>query len=506
MVAASAPRGAAAAEPTLRVPLDLATRAPLLHRAGDTGISIVRMPPRASGGGSSTIPANNDNARLPSKPGPSVVQPQGRHIKLTAKVGSQSGDPTKGWLGVNMELVELPLALSLGLANADGALILSAAPGGPAAQAGLRFGDILVGLNGRALANVGEVRQRIAALPPGSEAALEAWRIAADEGEFLQMLRRLADSGNAHVMYRLGRLYAAGSGVIRDETQAMQWFRKSADAGNAQAMTALAAALLDARGSTANDQQEALRLLRAAADKDSIEAMYRLAHILLEGRIANKDALEAARLFTRASDAGHAPSMVDLGRMYANGTGVQVDAAKAAMLYRQAADLGNTAGMVNLGWLYEHGKGVETDVAKALQLYRRAVDLNNSGGMVNLALLYANGKGVDKNEAAAVQLYRRAIGYNNSMAMNNLAWMLQGGRGVERKEPEEAADLMMKALDRRNEFSRQRMTQFSNGWSREFRQAMQRRLRDAGFYSGSIDGNFRDSTIAAIDAYFNRPR
>ena len=33
--------------------------------------------------------------------------------------------------------------------------------------------------------------------------------------------------------------------------------------------------------------------------------------------------------------------------------------------------------------------------------------------------------------------------------MNNLAWMLQSGRGVERKDPEEAADFMMKALDRR---------------------------------------------------------
>ena len=69
--------------------------------------------------------------------------------------------------------------------------------------------------------------------------------------------------------------------------------------------------------------------------------------------------------------------------------------------------------------------------------------------------------------------------------------MLQSGKGVEHKNPEEAADLMLKALDRGNEFSRQRMTKYSSAWSKEFRQALQRRLRDAGFYAGQIDGEFR---------------
>jgi hypothetical protein len=65
---------------------------------------------------------------------------------------------------------------------------------------------------------------------------------------------------------------------------------------------------------------------------------------------------------------------------------------------------------------------------------------------------------------------------------------------------------MMKSLDRRNEFSRQRLTQFSNTWSREFRQALQRRLHDTGYYSGPIDGRFRESTVTAINGYFGRPR
>jgi TPR repeat protein len=149
---------------------------------------------------------------------------------------------------------------------------------------------------------------------------------------------------------------------------------------------------------------------------------------------------------------------------------------------------------------------VETDVPKAVSLYKRAVDLNNSAGMVNLALLHVAGKGVEKDEVAAVALYRKAVGLGNLTAMNNLSWMLQGGRGVERRAPEEAADLILKALDRRFEFSYRQMTQNSRAWSPEFRQALQRKLRDAGVYSGKINGDIGDTTIAAINAYTNRSR
>jgi hypothetical protein len=484
---------------------DTTTPGALFHHAADSGVDIVRLPQRPpTGGQPSAVPATQQTPATPSRPS-EPAQPQGRLLRLQIKLGSQPNDAQKGWLGVEMESLELPLALSLGLANADGAFLLNAVAGGPAAQAGIRFGDIIVGLNGRVVANINDLRQRVSSLTAGSEALVEVWRAAGDDGDFLQMLRQLADSGNTHVMYRLGRMYAAGTGIARDEVEAVRWYRRAADAGNLNATAALAVALIEGRG-TGIDAQESLRLLRTAAAKDHIEAMNRLGHILLNGKLAAKDTLEAARLFTKAAEAGHPPSMVDLGLMYANGVGVQTDFGKAAMWYNRAADLGNSPGMVNLGWLYENGKGVEIDIGKAAMLYRRAADLGNAFGMMDLALLYAQGKGVPRNDATAVALNRKAASLGNSMAMNNLAWMLQSGRGVDRPEPEQAADLMMKALDRRNEFSRQRMTQHSASWTREFRQALQSRLRDAGFYSGPIDGRFRDSTTVAVDAYFNRSR
>jgi len=314
------------------------------------------MPQRSPmGSNAHAAPEAQQTPATPSRP-TEPTQPQ-RLIKLQARLGSQANDPQKGWLGVDMEPLELPLALSLGLPNAGGALLLKAVSGGPADRAGIRFGDIVVALNGGIVPNINDLRQRIASVAPGSEARVEVWRAAGEGEEFLPVLCRLADSANTHVMYRLGRMYAAGSGVARDDTEAVHWYRRAADAGNLNATTALAVAHLDGRG-TPVDPQAGLRLLRLAAARDHVEAANRLGHILLEGRLADKDALEAARLFTKAADAGHPPSMVDVGSMYANGNGLQTDFARAAMWYKRAADLGNTPGMVNLGWLYEWGKGV----------------------------------------------------------------------------------------------------------------------------------------------------
>jgi hypothetical protein len=84
--------------------------------------------------------------------------------------------------------------------------------------------------------------------------------------------------------------------------------------------------------------------------------------------------------------------------------------------------------------------------------------------------------------------------------------MLDSGRGVARKDPEQAASLVLQALDLRNQFTLQQMTKNSRAWSPDFRRALQRKLRDAGFYSGKIDGELSGPTLDAINAYVNRKR
>ena len=221
----------------------------VLHKAADSGINIVRMPPRPGAGQPSAAAAAVQEPPARTQP----AQPQGRLLKLTARAGSQSNDPQKGWLGVNIEPLELPLALSLGLPNGEGVLLLGTTAGGPAEQARLRFGDVVVGINGRAVVNLNELRERIMSLVPGSEAVLEVWRVAADERDSCNAAR-LADAGNAHAMYRLGRLTRAASPraattsgrTLVPERRGCRRHRRHA---------ALAIALLEGRGVAADEME-----------------------------------------------------------------------------------------------------------------------------------------------------------------------------------------------------------------------------------------------------------
>ena len=59
----------------------------------------------------------------------------------------------------------------------------------------------------------------------------------------------------------------------------------------------------------------------------------------------------------------------------------------------------------------------------------------------------------------------------------------------------------------RNEFTFRQMTQNSRAWSPEFRRdAAEEAARCRASTRASIDGELRDTTIAAINAYINRKR
>ncbi len=76
------------------------------------------------------------------------------------------------WTGIRAQPVTSDLATSLGLAQPDGVLVDKVEPNSPAAQVGLRAGDVIVSVNGRAAEDVESFHYRIATLPIGSSALL----------------------------------------------------------------------------------------------------------------------------------------------------------------------------------------------------------------------------------------------------------------------------------------------------------------------------------------------
>ncbi len=98
----------------------------------------------------------------------------------TAKVISteiiQTGAAHHGYLGVSLSDVTPANAHSFNLKGASGAIVAQVSPGSPAAAAGLKEGDVITTLNGRAVENGGILQVDVVQMTPGTQASLGVLR------------------------------------------------------------------------------------------------------------------------------------------------------------------------------------------------------------------------------------------------------------------------------------------------------------------------------------------
>ncbi len=88
----------------------------------------------------------------------------------------QSGHISRGWLGVSIQDVTPDIAASLGLGQAQGALIAGIENSGPAASGKIKVGDVITAVNGAAIADGRALAQDIGAMAPGSSVKLAVLR------------------------------------------------------------------------------------------------------------------------------------------------------------------------------------------------------------------------------------------------------------------------------------------------------------------------------------------
>ena len=79
-----------------------------------------------------------------------------------------SGHVERGRLGLGFQPVTADIADAMGLDGTRGALVSQIEPGGAAARAGIKAGDVIVAVNGTPIAHAEELARNVARNPPGS--------------------------------------------------------------------------------------------------------------------------------------------------------------------------------------------------------------------------------------------------------------------------------------------------------------------------------------------------
>ena len=86
------------------------------------------------------------------------------------------GRAKRGWLGVKIQQVTPDIAESMGLKDANGALVASVEEGGPAANAKLRGGDIILKFNGQDVKEMRNLPRMVAETEIGHDVPVTIWR------------------------------------------------------------------------------------------------------------------------------------------------------------------------------------------------------------------------------------------------------------------------------------------------------------------------------------------
>jgi serine protease Do len=88
----------------------------------------------------------------------------------------RKGKVVRGWLGVMVQQVTPALKDKLGLQSTEGALVSQVAPGGPAANAGIERGDVIVSFAGKKIKNMHDLPFLVATTPVGRKVQVEVIR------------------------------------------------------------------------------------------------------------------------------------------------------------------------------------------------------------------------------------------------------------------------------------------------------------------------------------------
>jgi uncharacterized caspase-like protein len=214
---------------------------------------------------------------------------------------------------------------------------------------------------------------------------------------------------------------------------------------------------------------------------------------------------EAVKLYRAAAAAGDARALVSLGRLEETGDHVPKDVAGAYALYEKAAERGGADGAINVAVALAEGKILPKNLARAYDLLKKAADGGSAIATFDLGKFADGGLGGQASEALA--LFRRAAALGEPNGHRAAAVLLDEGRHTA-KDPEAAADELLKAVASDSGLAINELTGHEQAWSPATVSALQRRLKAAGYYAGLVDGRSGPALAPALKRWrlFGDPR
>ncbi|AQU82037.1 MAG: Do family serine endopeptidase [Halomonas sp.] len=155
-----------------------------------------------------------DAAINPGNSGGALVNPDGALVGINTAIFSRSGGSQgigfaipanlahsilnelvtqgrviRGWLGIEAQALSRELAASFGLRTPQGVIVAGVVSEGPADEAGLQPGDVLLSIDGQAILDARATMSEIASIPPGTSLPLTIVR----SGERMEMTLKVGE-------------------------------------------------------------------------------------------------------------------------------------------------------------------------------------------------------------------------------------------------------------------------------------------------------------------------
>ncbi len=242
-----------------------------------------------------------------------------------------------------------------------------------------------------------------------------------------QRKQEVADQGDAHTQYELGKMYRDGRGVVQSHRVAVYWFRKAV--GLAGAQTDLGVAYRKGQG-VAQSNHTALYWFRRAASQGDATAQYNLGVMYRDGRGVTQSYNAAMQWYMQAAAQRYPQAQNDIAVLYWEGQGVPQSHATAVRWLRQAANQGHKNAQYSLSIAYARGLGISQSHDLAIEWLRRAAIRGHMDAQFQLGGLYHFGEGVTQSYSTAIKWFQQPARHGHAVAQYNVGVAYHEGLGV----------------------------------------------------------------------------